>query len=42
MAMFGWDSVKQAEVYTRKANQTKLAQSSMHMMRSAMASRNSR
>ncbi len=39
MAMFGWDSVKQAEIYTRKANQTKLAQSSMHLMASAMESR---
>jgi site-specific recombinase XerD len=41
MAMFGWDSVKQAEIYTRKANQTKLAQSSMHLMASAMESRKS-
>ncbi|MDI1265577.1 MAG: tyrosine-type recombinase/integrase, partial [bacterium] len=38
MAMFGWDSVKQAEIYTRKANQTKLAQSSMHLMASTMES----
>lgn len=32
MAMFGWDSPKQAAVYTRKANRTKLAKSAMHLL----------
>lgn len=32
MAMFGWDSVKQAEIYTRKANKTRLAKAAMHLM----------
>jgi integrase len=32
MAMFGWDSVKQAELYTRSASQSKLAKSAMHLL----------
>ena len=34
MAMFGWDSPKQAAVYTRKANRTKLAKGTMHLLMS--------
>jgi hypothetical protein len=30
MAMFGWDSIKQAEHYTRKASQQRLATGAMH------------
>lgn len=32
MAMFGWDSIQQAEHYTRKANQGKLATGAMHRL----------
>ena len=32
MAMFGWDSIKQAEHYTRKASQQKLATGAMHFL----------
>jgi integrase len=32
MAMFGWDSPKQAGVYTRKANRSKLAKGAMHLL----------
>ncbi len=32
MAMFGWTSVKQAEIYTRSASQTKLAKGAMHLL----------
>mgnify|MGYP003385770557 CR=1 FL=1 len=32
MAMFRWDSIQQAEHYTRKANQGKLATSAMHRL----------
>lgn len=32
MAMFGWDSIQQAEVYTRKANQGRLANGAMHRL----------
>ena len=32
MAMFGWDTIKQAEIYTRDANQKRLAESGMHML----------
>jgi integrase len=32
MAMFGWDSIKQAEHYTRKASQQKLATGAMHLL----------
>jgi hypothetical protein len=35
MAMFGWDSIKQAEHYTRKASQTKLAGGAMHLLERA-------
>jgi site-specific recombinase XerD len=32
MAIFGWDTIKQAEHYTRKADQTKLAEDAMHLL----------
>lgn len=32
MAMFGWDSIRQAEHYTRKASQEKLAGGAMHLL----------
>jgi len=32
MAIFGWDSLKQAEVYTRTADQIRLAEKAMHMI----------
>lgn len=32
MGMFGWDDPKQAATYTRKARQSKLARSSMHLL----------
>ena len=32
MALFGWDSPKQAAVYTRKANRAKLAKGAMHFL----------
>ena len=32
MAMFGWGSVKQAELYTRSASQSKLAKTAMHLL----------
>jgi integrase len=32
MAIFGWDTLKQAEVYTRAANQKRLAENSMHLI----------
>jgi integrase len=32
MAIFGWRDIKQAEKYTRKANQKKLARDSMHLI----------
>jgi integrase len=32
MAIFGWDTIKQAEHYTRKADQTKLAEAAMHLL----------
>lgn len=32
MAMFGWDSPKQAAVYTRKANRARLAKGAMHLL----------
>jgi integrase len=34
MAIFGWDSIKQAEHYTRKANQAKLARQAMPLLAS--------
>lgn len=32
MALFGWDSVKQAELYTRKANKHRLALGAAHLL----------
>jgi integrase len=32
MAIFGWDTLKQAEVYTRAADQKRLAENSMHLI----------
>ncbi len=32
MAIFGWDSIKQAERYTRKADQKQLAEAAMHLL----------
>jgi integrase len=32
MAIFGWDTIKQAEHYTRKADQQKLAEAAMHLL----------
>jgi integrase len=32
MAIFGWDTLKQAELYTREANQQRLAEGAMHMI----------
>lgn len=32
MALFGWDSPKQAAIYTRKANQRRLAASAVHLV----------
>jgi integrase len=32
MAIFGWDTLKQAEVYTKSANQKRLAENSMHLI----------
>jgi site-specific recombinase XerD len=32
MAIFGWDTLKQAEVYTKAADQKRLAESSMHLI----------
>jgi integrase len=32
MAIFGWDTLKMAEAYTRAADQQRLAQSAMHML----------
>jgi hypothetical protein len=32
MAIFGWDTLKMAERYTRGADQKRLAQSAMHML----------
>ena len=34
MAMYGWASVKQAEVYTRKAQRKKLAAAGMQFLES--------
>jgi len=31
-AIFGWDTLKQAEVYTREADQKRLAATAMHML----------
>jgi integrase len=32
MAIFGWDTLKMAEAYTRAANQERLAEAAMHML----------
>jgi integrase len=32
MAIFGWDTLKQAEVYTKAANRKRLAENSMHLI----------
>jgi len=32
MAIFGWDTIKQAEHYTRKADQRQLAEAAMHLL----------
>jgi integrase len=32
MAIFGWYTLKEAERYTRKADQERLAESAMHML----------
>jgi integrase len=34
MAIFGWDTIKEAEKYTAKADQRRLAESAMHMLAS--------
>jgi integrase len=33
MAIFGWSDIKQAEIYTRKADQKRIAGSNMHLIR---------
>lgn len=35
MAIFGWDTLKEAERYTRNADQQRLAESAMHMLETA-------
>jgi hypothetical protein len=32
MAIFGWETLRQAEVYTRSANRTLLAEQAMHLL----------
>jgi hypothetical protein len=32
MAIFGWDTLKMAEKYTRAANQQRLAEAAMHLL----------
>ena len=32
MAIFGWDTLKMAEAYTRAADQERLAELAMHML----------
>ena len=32
MAIFGWDTIKEAEKYTAKADQQRLAESAMHLL----------
>ena len=32
MAIFGWDTLKEAEKYTAKADQQRLAQAAMHLL----------
>jgi hypothetical protein len=35
MAIFGWDTLKEAERYTRGADQLRLAEAAMHMLETA-------
>jgi hypothetical protein len=32
MAIFGWDSIRQAEIYTRAAEQKRMAADAMHLI----------
>jgi hypothetical protein len=32
MAIFGWESIQMAELYTRAADQERLAESAMHLL----------
>jgi hypothetical protein len=32
MAIFGWDTIKEAEKYTANADQRRLAESAMHLL----------
>jgi hypothetical protein len=32
MAIFGWNSIQMAEIYTRAADQKRLAESAMHLI----------
>jgi hypothetical protein len=32
MAIFGWDRIKEAEKYTAKADQRRLAENTMHLL----------
>jgi integrase len=32
MAIFGWDTIKEAEKYTAKADQRRLAETAMHLL----------
>jgi len=32
MAIFGWDAIKEADKYTAKADQGRLAESAMHLL----------
>jgi integrase len=32
MAVFGWDSIRMAELYTRRADQQRLAEDAMHLI----------
>jgi hypothetical protein len=35
MAIFGWDTLKEAERYTRGADQLRLAETAMHLLEAA-------
>jgi hypothetical protein len=35
MAIFGWDTLKEAERYTRAADQQRLAEAAMHLLEAA-------
>src|SRR5262249_18399750 len=39
MAIFGWNTLKMAEAYTRAADQERLAQAAMHLLQSSEQSR---